>query len=148
MVKRSVRLQTVLDLADRNETAAREALANAQKELNDEQLRLRQLDAYMCDYQTRIRGDGQANISVMQYANFQGFIHQLGIALEQQRKKLDFLRQQVDVCTQNWRLAHEKTKGMKDYIAVCRQAEKAEMDKREQQMLDEFSQLRNNYHSE
>ncbi|PID43308.1 MAG: flagellar export protein FliJ [Gammaproteobacteria bacterium] len=145
MGKRSERLKIVLDLAHRKEAETLETLAKAQKELNGEQLRLRQLESYMGDYQDKIRGKGGAGISAVEYANFQGFMYQLGVALEQQQKKLLFLTQQVDVCTRNWRVAHEKTKGMEEHIAACRRSEEKELAKQEQRMLDEFSQLRNNY---
>ncbi len=144
MPKRSERLSVVLELTVRKEKSALDALAKAQNALRMEQERYTQLEIYMRDYQEKIRGDG-AQLHVSLYANYQNFMQQLGVALAQQEKKLQVMKQQVGVCTQAWRLAHEKTKGMQDHIHQCRQQEQREQSKSEQKMLDEFSQLSHRY---
>ena len=144
MVKRSERLKVVLELAARKEKSARDLLSRAQQALQAEQARYGQLEAYMQDYQQKIRGEG-AQLHVALYANYQNFMHQLNVAMEQQQKKLVFMKNQVDAYTKAWRVAHEKTRGMESHIDQCKHEELLLEGKQEQKMLDEFSQLSSRY---
>jgi flagellar export protein FliJ len=130
-------------MAERNEQEVLGKMQEIKRHLQSEMQRQQEFETYRAQYQRQLADAASTRISTSQYVNYQRFIAQLGQVIEQQQKKIQMVRQHLDKATANWRLAHEKTKGMGDHIQSCREAEQRDADAREQRMLDETSQTRN-----
>lgn len=146
-MKRSQRLKVVLEIAQRNEATALKKMQAIKQQVEQEVQRLKEFVGYRADYEKKLAEAAAIRISTTQYVNYQRFIAQLGTVIEQQQQKIQWIEQQLEKAMGEWRLAHEKTRGMGDHIADCRDAEQREADAKEQRALDEISQMRRAFKS-
>jgi flagellar FliJ protein len=142
-VKRSQRLKIVLQIAERNEAAMLTRMQEVKSQLQQEMQKQQEFENYRAEYQRKLAEAASSRISTAVYINYQRFIAQLGLVIEQQQQKIHMVRQHLEKATSQWRLAHEKTRGMSEHIQSCRDTEQREADAKEQRMLDEVSQTRN-----
>ncbi|MCP5160343.1 MAG: flagellar export protein FliJ [Hahellaceae bacterium] len=145
-MKRSQRLQIVLQLAARKEDEALQKLKQVQKELAAQEQRQSDLIDYQQSYMNNVRSNTTgANLAKM-LTSYQQFLGQLQKAIEQQALVVDNARRQVQHYRDIWLALHHKHKGMGDFIERCKVQEEAEQEKKLQQQMDEASQRpRNRY---
>ncbi len=139
-MKRSSRLQIVLQLAARKEEAALQKLQRAQQELDAQTQRLQDLKGYQQTYLDNLRGSTSgANLAQLLTA-YQKFLGQLAGALEQQTLMVENARRQMLHYQGIWLDLHNRHKGMGDFIDRCRVEENVAEEKKLQQQLDEAAQ--------
>lgn len=139
-MRRSKRLQVVLDLAKRKEEEALKALQVAQGSLNKQNHKLQELTQYQRDYQQALRDAYKTHATAESCATYQHFLAQVGDAIEQQQQAVALAEQQFDNVRMHWLTLHEKQQGMGGLIDRFRDEEDRELDKKEQKMIDELSQ--------
>lgn len=139
-MRRSKRLQVVLDLAKRKEDEALKALQVAQSSLASQNQKLSELTQYQRDYQQSLREAYQTHATADSCATYQHFLAQVGDAIEQQQQTVALAEQQFDQVRIHWLTLHEKQQGMGSLIDRFRDEEDKELDKKEQKMIDELSQ--------
>ena len=139
-MRRSKRLQVVLDLAKRKEEEALKALQIAQGSLSNQNQKLQELTQYQRDYQQSLRDAYQTHATAESCATYQHFLAQVGAAIEQQQQAVALAEQQFDKVRVHWLALHEKQQGMGSLIDRFRDEEDKELDKKEQKMIDELSQ--------
>src|SRR5690606_29855818 len=134
---RSQRLQIVLQMAEQKEEAAQQELAKIQQRLKSEQDKLEQLQQFQQEYQNNLRAQTGRRISPAQYQTLSAFISRLSVAIQEQRRQIEFVGNVVARAQEKWRELYQKRKNMSDFIDRCRDQEAREADKREQRLMDE-----------
>ena len=142
MMRRSERLQVVLDLENRREKAALEVFQSAQAELQRQQERLDELERYHEEYQQQLRGNTNRTMAASQLQAGQQFISQLAAAIAQQQRQVDHYRERADEARDEWRKAWERREGMARYIETCRERERREDERIDQKAVDEAANQR------
>lgn len=139
-MRRSKRLQVVLELAQRREDVALKAMQIAQVSLNNQTQKLQELTQYQRDYQQALREAYKTHATAESCATYQHFLAQVGNAIEQQQQTVALAEQQFANVRKHWLSLHEKQQGMGGLIDRFRDEEDRESDKKEQKMIDELSQ--------
>lgn len=135
-MKKSKRMDILVDIAKRKEDDVAKVLAREQARLQDDQQKLQELKDYAEQY------DQQRNlIGLSPYltTNYQHFVDRLQQAIQQQQNQVNRSQQQVDMIMKRWQNARAKTKGM-DWLKDKSVAEEiAEEDRQDQKQIDEFA---------
>ena len=140
MNKRAQRLSPVIDMA---QTAEREALAKLrqyQAALQHAQQQLQNLQQYRDDYQQQWINKGQTGVSGQWLMNYQRFLSQLEVAIEQQQKSLAWHENNVSVSQAAWQQAYARLEGLRKLVQRYLEEAQKTADKQEQKLLDEMAQ--------
>jgi len=141
-MRRSQRLQVVLDLELRREDGALEVMARARESWDQETQRLDELRNYHREYQEQLRAASRGQVSAGQLQSWQHFISRLANALTQQEQRVQEAMGQFEQSRENWRQIHERRRGMERFISECRDQERRADDRLEQKQLDEAASNR------
>lgn len=141
-MRRSERLQVVLDQETRREQAALEVMQQARARLDQEQGQLNELRRYHGEYQDEMRQTSRGRVAVSRLQSLQYLISQLDSAMNQQQRQISKAEAEFMRCREAWRKAYERREGMSRYIQTCRQREQYEDDRQEQKAVDEAASLR------
>lgn len=139
---RSERLKVVLQMEERREEAAREAMQDALKAYEREQGRLAELGQYHSDYEDQARRQRHGPQTSRQLLGWQQFISQVDQAIAQQTAQVERLQKRFEQTREFWRAAWEKREAMARHIQQCRVQERQDADRREQKVVDEAANLR------
>lgn len=140
-MKRSQRLQLVLDLIRRNEEKEATRLAQLRAQAQAAQKQLADLRQYQEGYHQELRAmSGQAQASRLQV--FHSFIGRLGTAIEHQQRACLQAEQRVQQQLLQWQKIHAKRRNMEEFIARCERDEEILDEKKLQRMLDDAQSRR------
>ncbi|MBM6551246.1 flagellar export protein FliJ [Marinomonas ostreistagni] len=135
-MKKSKRMQILVDIAKRKEDEVVKVLAKEQARLQQDQQKLQELKDYAEQY------DQQRNlIGLSPYltSNYQHFVDRLQQAITQQQNQVNRSQQQVNMAMRRWQEAQAKTKGM-DWLKDKSVSEEiAAEDRQDQKQIDEFA---------
>jgi flagellar protein FliJ len=134
------RLIPVLDMALEEERKAATVLGQCQKQLNEAQTRLRDLEYYCGEYAKGWAQRGGQGVGREWLMNYQRFMAQMEVALEQQRQTVSWNSQSIDKARESWRQRYQRLEAMRKLIEKYRQEAQARADRQEQKLLDELSQ--------
>ena len=134
---RAKRMQVVLTLAERNEEQAAQQLSKFTQQVEAEAEQLRQLDEYAAQYLDTYTNRKTA-VRPQELIAYSGFIQRLGDARKEQQARLDRFKLQLERLRQMWRIAHQKTKSIKELITRLQHEENVLLDKRLQKEMDEL----------
>ncbi|RTE66846.1 flagellar export protein FliJ [Amphritea opalescens] len=140
-MKRSKRLQVVLDLAERKRKQADQWLSQAQGKVQQGEGTLAQLQGYYTDYANNFYQVGASGISPGQIHTHQAFMQKLRVAVEQQENALRIDREQLERVTAHWQSAYQHFKSVEMLVDKLKGQESKEADRQLQKELDERSQL-------
>ena len=124
-------------MAEREEQALGCKLDLARRQLLHEQQQLTQVRDYSRDYTARIAARRQG-LRAADFINDRRFLQQLSRAEQDQANAVQRWQRQLDDLKQQWREKHQYRKAVADWLERLRGAEELELDKREQQQLDEL----------
>jgi len=137
---RAARLAPVVEMAEKAEKAAVQRLAYFQGQVAVAESKLADLENFRLEYQEQWVSRGRHGVSGQWLLGYQGFLAQLGTAIDQQRQSLVWHQNNLEKARQGWQEAFARVEGLRKlvqrYIDEARQLE----DKREQKLLDELSQ--------
>ncbi|WP_335943663.1 flagellar export protein FliJ [Pseudomonas sp. G166] len=137
---RAARLAPVVDMAEKAEKTAVQRLAYFQGQVKVAESKLADLENFRLEYQEQWITRGSHGVSGQWLLGYQGFLAQLGTAIDQQRQSLNWHQNNLEKARQSWQEAFARVEGLRKlvqrYIDEARQLE----DKREQKLLDELSQ--------
>ncbi len=140
MRKKIQRLLPVVQMAEDAEREAAARLAKAQQQLQQAQQQLEGLEQYRNDYQQQWVQQGQQGVTGEWLMNYQRFLSQLEVAIEQQRNNLRWHNTNVDKLRQMWQQTYARLEGLKKLIEKYRTQIQQIADKCEQKEMDEFAQ--------
>lgn len=139
-MKKSKRLQPVLQLADRNKKMAEQALANARQQLAGEQQKMTQLDDYLAEYQDNLRQQQATGAQAVALLRGQEFMSRLQDARIQQQQQINLSEQMLAKATALWQATHARYKAMESLIERSIEQEQQAEDRRLQREIDELVQ--------
>ena len=140
MNKRAQRLLPVIDMAQTAEQEAAAKLRQYQAALQQAQQQLQNLEHYRDDYQQQWIDKGQTGVSGQWLMNYQSFLSQLEVAIEQQQKSLAWHENNVRSSQTLWQQAYARLEGLRKLVQRYREEAQKAADKQEQKLLDEMAQ--------
>ncbi|WP_111640538.1 flagellar export protein FliJ [Marinimicrobium alkaliphilum] len=136
--RRSKRLAVVLRLAEQQEQASAQRLADYRAQVTGEQAQLEQLqqyaEGYLDDYGQRRTGLRGADMIA-----YSGFIRRLMEAQDEQRRKLDAMAQTLARLQTDWQEKYQHRQSVARLIERLLKEENQADERRLQKELDEFS---------
>jgi len=136
-MKRSQRIQVVVDLALRKAQEGARALAFVQQRLLAEQEKLGQLESYLLEYREGLLVQGRKGVSVQQFRIYNDFRGNVEKAIVQQSAQVATVNRQVEQVRRHWLTLDAKHKGLEKLLDKLRGEERAEQDRLEQKAQDE-----------
>ncbi len=137
---RAARLTPVIEMAERAERDAARLLGQGQQQLDQAELKLGELQQYFSDYQQQWLTQGSHGVSGQWLMNYQRFLSQLESAIGQQQRSVDWHRNNLHKLRQQWQQRRARLEGLSKLVERYLQEARVAADKREQKLLDEFSQ--------
>jgi len=136
-VKRSQRLQVIVDLKMNQEKKHLEALGKQQDIKHQKETQLNSLKNYRQDYQDKNEHLVKSGISVMQLMEFRAFMEKMNKAIEGEELALKMLDSELESLRNNWEEAHMYTQGMQKIQGKARVSEQKQEEKKEQLEMDD-----------
>lgn len=136
-MKKSQRIQTLVDIKAAQAKSALEALGVSQCKWLSLQNQIQGLKDYRMQYQTRLERLGSGGTSVSQWVEFKSFIDKLDKAIAGQELALQGLELELKNKKQTWENLHYRTQGLQKVSDSAANQELKIEEKREQQLLDE-----------
>ena len=140
MNKRAQRLLPVIDMAQTAEQEAAGKLRQYQAALQHAVQQLHSLEQYRDDYQQQWINKGQVGVSGQWLMNYQRFLSQLEVAIEQQQKSWVWHENKVRNSQAVWQQAYARLEGLRKLVQRYRAEAQKAADKQEQKLLDEMAQ--------
>lgn len=140
MNKRAQRLLPVIDMAQTAEQEAAGKLRQYKAALQQAQQQLQSLEQYRDDYQQQWISKGQVGVSGQWLMNYQRFLSQLEVAIEQQQKSLAWHENNVRSSQAVWQQTYARLEGLRKLVQRYREEAQKAADKQEQKLLDEMAQ--------
>lgn len=137
---RAARLTPVIEMAERAERDAVRLLAQGQQQLDQAEAKLGELQQYFSDYQQQWLTQGSQGVTGQWLMNYQRFLSQLESAIGQQQRSLEWHRANLLKLRQQWQQRRARLEGLSKLVERYLQEARVAADKREQKLLDEFSQ--------
>ena len=135
-------LDFLCEQAQDAEDKAKQALAQAHRELDNYYQQLKQIEAYRLDYCAKLVEQGQRGLTASQYGHLNRFLTTLDETLAKQKQAETHFLSQVEGCQQNWLACRTKRKSFEWLIEKKQKQQRHQENVREQKQMDEFSILR------
>jgi len=136
-MKRSQRLQVVVDLSLRKAQEGARALAFVQQRLQAEQQKLGQLEAYLVEYREGLLTQGRQGVSAQQFRIYNNFSGNVEKAIVQQGAQVATVSRQLEQVRSHWLTLDARHKGLEKLFEKLRAEERAAQDRLEQKAQDE-----------
>ncbi|MFA0441745.1 flagellar protein FliJ [Vibrio sp. 10N.286.49.C2] len=134
-------LDFLLSQAKDNEQQAVLALNNARSELDGYYEQVKQIEQYRLDYCNQLVRRGKEGLTASEYGHLNRFLTQLDETLTKQKTAESHFKQQVEDCQEFWHNTRKQRRSY-EWMLDKKAKEKARLaDKKEQQEMDEFSNL-------
>jgi len=127
-------------MAERAEHEAARLFGQGQMQLSQAEAKLGELRQYFTDYQQQWMTQGSQGVSGQWLVNYQRFLSQLESAIGQQQRSVDWHQANLDKLRQQWQQRRARLDGLRKLVERYLQEARTAADKREQKLLDEFSQ--------
>ncbi|NOQ15474.1 MAG: flagellar export protein FliJ [Methyloprofundus sp.] len=136
-MRRSQRLQVIVDLKANQEKKYLDALGVAQNNKQQKELQLKNLKDYQQDYLQKNEQTLKKGVSVVRLMEFRAFMEKMDKAVVGEEQLLVNIEQEIASLRKNWELAHVTTKNMQKVQNSARMSELKEVEKKEQLEQDE-----------
>ena len=136
-MKRSQRLQVIVDLKINQEKKYLEALGKQQNIKLQKETQLNSLKNYRQDYRDKNEHLIKSGISVMQLMEFRAFMEKMDKAIDGEEIALRSLDSELERLKKNWEEAHMYTQGMQKIQGNARVCEQKQEEKKEQLEMDD-----------
>ena len=138
-MKRSRRLETVVDLAQRKVDDAARTLAFIQQKLLEEEHKLAQLEQYLIEYRTTVHNEGRKGFSVQEFRRYNDFSDNVARAITQQNLQVKTVTRQVEQVRRHWQMLDARHKGITKLRDKALVLERCAQERQEQKELDELA---------
>ena len=136
-MKKSQRLNVIVELNIKNEKKALEALGEVQRQKQDAEKQLDHLKEYQQGYKDQYQSLSETGVNIKQLLEFRAFVSKLEQAIEEQAQVVLNLDEKVSSTRTHWEQQHQKTKSMEKVCETAVKEEAKEQDKREQNEQDD-----------
>ncbi len=138
-MKRSQRLQVIVDLKVNEEKKRLEALAQEQARKVQKEAQLQSLKAYQQDYFQKNNAQMKNGISVLQLLEFREFIAKMEQAIDGEERDLQEINSTIARLKKEWEAAHFYTQNIQKIQCKAKKTETALVEKKEQLEMDEHA---------
>ncbi len=139
MMKRSKRMQPVLELASRKEQESLRRCGAAQQRIDDAQAKLCQLQDYAEDYRQRGNSAGSVALDLVQLQASRHFLERLHDAMRQQQAEVERLQRSATVLRQEWMAARRYRDSLADLAERYRHEEHTAHERAAQHRADDLA---------
>ncbi len=139
-MKKSERMKPVVKVTASKENEAARALGQSNRELQEQEQRLSELEKYRDEYTRYCQQKGSDGISAARFIELQRFLNNLNRAVEQQKQLVEMTQQACAVKKNQWQQARSRTRAMDTVVDRYRQQERRQAERREQKEVDEAGQ--------
>jgi len=136
-MKKSQRLQVIIDLKENQEKKCLEALGAEQFKKQQKAEQLNNLQSYRQDYVDKNAAQLAKGLPVLRLLEFNAFLEKMNQAIEGEKQALDRIDQQVNLLRDRWEKAHLHTKNIQKIQLKAKSVEQKDLDKKEQLEMDE-----------
>ncbi|MBE0471709.1 MAG: flagellar export protein FliJ [Methyloprofundus sp.] len=136
-MKRSQRLQVIVDLKINQEKKYLDALGKQRNLKLQKETQLNSLKNYRQDYRDKNAKLIKNGISVMQLMEFRAFMEKMDKAIEGEERALKMLDSELERLRKNWEEAHMYTQGIQKIQGNARVSEQKQEEKKEQLAMDD-----------
>lgn len=133
-------MKPVVQVVEAREQAAAKDFGLAQRQLNDQTVRLNELRSYRNEYRQQADALGSAGIPAARYIEMQRFLGSLNAAIEQQQLVVEQATRLCEEKRRRWHEARTKSKSIDKVVQHYVQHEQHEESRREQKETDEVAQ--------
>ncbi len=137
---RAKRLRPVQDLMDDAERKLAQSLAAHERQVNEAQNKLIELERYLGEYQRQLGERAGRGMGVTDLRDYQAFLARLNEAIRQQRGVVQRTCSERDAERLRWQQAARKVKAIDHVVDQWQLQERRAMDRREQIEIDERAQ--------
>ena len=139
-LSRAARLAPVVEMAEKAEKTAVMRLGHFQGQVRVAESKLADLENFRLEYQEQWIVRGSTGVSGQWLLGYQGFLAQLGTAIDQQRQSLNWHQNNLNKAREYWQQAFARVEGLRKLVQRYMDEARKLEDKREQKLLDELSQ--------
>ncbi|MGE8189133.1 flagellar export protein FliJ [Pseudomonas sp. NPDC086278] len=139
-LSRAARLAPVVEMAEKAEKTAVMRLGHFQGQVRVAESKLADLENFRLEYQEQWIVRGSSGVSGQWLLGYQGFLAQLGTAIDQQRQSLNWHQNNLNKARDSWQQAFARVEGLRKLVQRYMDEARKLEDKREQKLLDELSQ--------
>jgi flagellar FliJ protein len=139
-LSRAARLAPVVEMAEKAEKTAVMRLGHFQGQVRVAESKLADLENFRLEYQEQWIVRGSTGVSGQWLLGYQGFLAQLGTAIDQQRQSLNWHQNNLNKARDSWQQAFARVEGLRKLVQRYMDEARKLEDKREQKLLDELSQ--------
>ena len=139
-LSRAARLAPVVEMAEKAEKTAVMRLGHFQGQVRVAESTLADLENFRLEYQEQWIVRGSTGVSGQWLLGYQGFLAQLGTAIDQQRQSLNWHQNNLNKARESWQQAFARVEGLRKLVQRYMDEARKLEDKREQKLLDELSQ--------
>ncbi len=138
-MKRSKRLQVIVDIKAQQEQKALEILGQSQRQHTQMKGQVEGLTLYRKDYVDKCNAFAKDGVKVSRLIEFRSFIDKLDVAILGQEKVLKSMEQDVLLKRRMWETMHRSTQSIQKVRETALKIEQKHEDKREQLEQDEHA---------
>ncbi|MFI3122370.1 MAG: flagellar export protein FliJ [Methylococcales bacterium] len=138
-MKRSKRLQVIVDIKANQEQKALENLGLTQRQHTQMQGQVDGLTVYRSDYVDKCNAFAREGVKVARLIEFRSFIDKLDVAIVGQERILKSIEQDVQAKRRHWETMHQSTQAIQKVRQSALKVEQKHEDKREQSEMDEHA---------
>ncbi len=138
-MKRSERLQVIIDIQMLQEKQALEALGICRQQQQALMQQLKNLQAYRQEYQEKYGAFNSPGMTINQLMEFRAFISKLDAAIDAQQQMVAAKDKELMVYRKTWEQKHQKTKGLQKAGETAAKEEIRLEAKREQTEQDDWA---------
>ncbi|MCK5830108.1 MAG: flagellar export protein FliJ [Methylococcales bacterium] len=136
-MKRPQRLKVIVDLNAEKEKKMLETLGGVQRNKQESQAQLENLQQYQQEYLDKYKALSEAGMSIAQLLEFRSFVDKLEKAAEEQRIMILDLEHEAILARKQWEMQHQKTNSLEKVYDLAIADEKKKEEKREQNEQDD-----------
>ena len=136
MSSRVEKIETLVDLAEAEESRALETFSTLQGQFQDHLSQLESLHSYVDDYANQ---NLQKTISSVQMLSTQAFVGKLHHAIASEESKTEGFREVMERSREAWTDKRSRVKALQKLLLRLKKSKQACLDKQEQGFLDELS---------
>ena len=136
-MKKSERLQVIIDLQAQQEKQALEALGVCQQKQQALMQQLRNLQSYRQEYKEKNDDFENRSVTIGQLLEFRAFISKLDKAIEEQQQIIEVKNKELTGCRKAWEQKHQRTKSLQKAGDIAASEEIRLENKREQAEQDD-----------
>ncbi len=138
-MKRSKRLEVIVDIKANQEQKALETLGQSQRQHTQMKGQVDGLTVYRSDYVDKCNAFAREGVQVSRLIEFRSFIDKLDVAIAGQERILKSMEQDVLQKRKMWEFTHRSTQSIQKVRESAMKVEQKQEDKREQSEQDEHA---------